>query len=106
VQANIGTILITTALFTFFYKVMPNTKVHWRGALLSGFLVALASEFAKLAYTKYTGKALFYNKMYGGLAALPLFLIWIYLNWMIFLAGTQLNFFLQNRRSLLEKGHV
>lgn len=102
-QANTGTIVIMTGLFAFFYKVMPNTKVRWDGALFCGFLMALASECAKLIYAKYTAKVLFYNQVYGGLAALPLLLIWIYLNWIIFLAGTQFNFFLQNRRALIEK---
>jgi len=103
VQANVGTILITTCLITFFFKVMPNTKVQLSGAFISALLVALVSELAKFAYAAYTTKALLYNKMYGGLAALPLFLLWIYLNWIIFLAGTQLNFFLQNRRALMNK---
>lgn len=105
-KAHFGTITVSILLFSFLYKVMPNTKVKSSWAILCGILMALASHGAKLGYAKYTAKAIFYNQIYGGLAALPLFLIWIYLNWTIFLAGTLLNYVLQNRNSLLEKSYL
>lgn len=93
--ANIGTIAITAILFFALFKTLPNARVKNSWAALSALLTAAALETAKWGYAIYTAKALFYNKVYGSLAALPLFLIWIYLNWTIFLSGTQLNYMLQ-----------
>ena len=59
-------------------------------AAISGALAAIAVELAKWGYAIYTKKALFYNEVYGGLAILPLFLIWVYVNWNIFLGGALL----------------
>lgn len=95
--SQIGSTLATTLLFFTLFKLLPNTKVRSSAAALSAFLAAACAELAKWGYTIYTAKMVFYNKVYGGLAALPFFLIWIYLNWTIFLAGTQLNYLLQTR---------
>ncbi|MGZ3654235.1 MAG: YhjD/YihY/BrkB family envelope integrity protein, partial [Bdellovibrionota bacterium] len=50
-------------------------------------------------YTIYTAKAFFYNEVYGGLAVLPLFLIWVYVNWNIFLGGALLTYMIQHQHS-------
>jgi membrane protein len=104
-RAKLGALLLSAVLVTLTYKIFPNKKVQWSSAIISGVAVATICELAKLAYSAYTHKALFYNKVYGGLAAVPLFLVWIYLNWMIFLAGALLCYMLQHYRSLLRKGH-
>ncbi len=99
VKANLGVILINTLFVCFIYKIFPNKKVNWKWALLSALMVALTCELAKWGYTYYIAKALFYNKIYGSLAVLPVFLIWIYLNWLIFLAGALVTFVLQHRKN-------
>lgn len=103
-KANSGVILINTLFLTLIYKIFPNKRVYWWAAFTTGFIVALASEIAKWSYALYTAKTLFYNKVYGGLAALPLFLIWIYANWMIFLSGALLTFMLQHYQNLKTMG--
>lgn len=103
-KANLGSMFMFATVVTLTYKIFPNKKVHWRAAIISGWLVAVICELAKLGYARYITKALFYNKVYGGLAAFPLFLVWIYLNWTIFLAGALFCFMLQHYRSLLRKG--
>lgn len=99
-KANIGAVLISTLFLTLTYKIFPNKKVEWLPVITSGLIVAIISELAKWGYAIYTAKALFYNKVYGGLAVLPLFLLWIYLNWTIFLGGALLSFMLQHKKSL------
>ncbi|MGZ3692774.1 MAG: YhjD/YihY/BrkB family envelope integrity protein [Bdellovibrionota bacterium] len=103
-RANLGALLLSAVLITLTYKIFPNKKVHWRAAAISGLSVALICELAKLVYAAYTHKMMFYNKVYGGLAVLPLFLVWIYVNWTIFLAGALFCYMLQHYRSLLRKG--
>lgn len=99
VKANLSLVLISAIFLTLTYKIFPNKKVEWPPVIISGIVVALFCELAKWGYAIYTAKALFYNKVYGGLAVLPLFLVWIYLNWTIFLGGALLSYLLQHRKS-------
>lgn len=99
-KANLGAVFVSWIFLTLTYKIFPNKKVEWMPVLFSGLVVATISELAKWGYAIYTTKALFYNKVYGGLAVLPLFLVWIYLNWTIFLGGALLSYLLQHRKSL------
>jgi membrane protein len=92
--AQLASVLLCTLLFTSMYKILPAAPVKWKNALLSGLLAAIAIECAKRGFAVYTAKTMFYSKVYGAIAVLPFFLIWIYLNWTIFLSGTQLNYML------------
>jgi membrane protein len=103
-KASLGIVLISTIFITLTYKIFPNRKVHWGSAFLSGVLAAVSLEIAKWVYAGYMAKMLIHNKIYGGLAGLPLFLIWIYVNWLIFLAGALLTFMLQTHGFLKPKG--
>ena len=78
----IGTVLLTLA-----YKLVPARPVPLRAALISGFLAAVALEGAKFGFALYITNVRTYEIVYGALAALPLFLIWIYVCWLIVLAG-------------------
>jgi membrane protein len=103
-KANLSIILISTIFLTITYKIFPNKKVSWLAALFSGLVVAVATELAKWGYAGYLGKMMIHNKIYGSLAAFPLFLIWIYVNWLIFLAGALLSFMLQHKNTFRIKG--
>lgn len=99
VKANAGSILINTVLLTLIYKIFPNKKVHWGAAFLAGVLACATFELAKWIYAVYAAKAMFYNTLYGGLAVLPLFLVWVYVNWNIFLGGALFSYMIQHRKS-------
>lgn len=103
-KANLGIVLLSTLFLTLTYKIFPNKKVEWRAALVAGLLVAGGTELAKWVYAIYLAKALYYNQVYGGLALFPLFLVWIYLNWVLFLAGALFTFMLQHHRTFKVKG--
>lgn len=103
-KANLGVVVIGTLFLTLTYKIFPNKKVSWLAALFSGLLVALASELAKWGYAGYMAKMLIHNKIYGTLAVFPLFLVWIYVNWILFLAGALLTFMLQHHGIFKVKG--
>jgi membrane protein len=80
----------TCALFFLAYKVIPNCDVSNRaargGAIFGGTLFYFISKF----YTLYVTNFASYKSIYGTLAALPIFLMWIYLCWVILLAGALL----------------
>jgi membrane protein len=98
-KAKLGSLLINTVLFSFVYKIFPNKRVSWVASFLAGAIAAAAVDLAKWGYAFYTAKTLFYNEVYGGLAVFPLFLIWIYVNWNIFLGGALLTYMIQHRQS-------
>lgn len=80
-------VLLTTAAFTLLYMVVPNRLVDWRDAMWGGLLAGVAFEVAKRLFAYYIMKFPTYTVIYGAVATVPIFLIWIYLFWMITLAG-------------------
>ena len=78
---------ISVALLTLIYALVPARPVPWRAALVAGTLAALAFDIAKAGFAYYVKLAPTYQIVYGALAALPLFLIWVYVSWLILLVG-------------------
>ena len=83
-------VLLTMGAFTLLYATVPNREVDWRDAAWGGLLAALAFELAKRGFAVFIQQVPTYSRIYGALAALPLFLLWIYLSWMITLLGALL----------------
>jgi membrane protein len=81
------TLGIGVALLTLIYVLVPARPVPWRAALAGGILASIAFDIAKAGFAHYVRLAPTYRIVYGALAALPLFLIWVYLCWLILLAG-------------------
>jgi membrane protein len=79
--------LFATAGLTLLYKGVPARHVALLPALLAGALAAAAFEAAKQAFAWYLRSISTYEVVYGALAVLPIFLLWIYLCWTIILAG-------------------
>jgi membrane protein len=82
--------------FTLIYMIMPNTKVHLRSALLAGIVAGTIFQIAQWGYISFQVGAARYNAIYGSFAALPLFLIWLQLSWLIVLFGAEISFADQN----------
>lgn len=78
------------AAFTLLYAAVPNTRVPLRHALIGGCFSALLFELAKAAFALYVTLFPGYQLIYGAFAAVPLFLLWIYLSWLIVLLGAEL----------------
>ncbi len=84
---TIISITLTTAAFTLLYVVVPNRAIDWRDAVWGGLLAGISLELAKRLFAIYIVKIPTYTMVYGSIAAVPIFLIWIYLFWMITLSG-------------------
>lgn len=69
------------------YTIVPNAPVRWRNALAGAVLAALLLEVAKHLFAAAMKYFTSYQILYGAIAALPVFLIWIYISWMIVLLG-------------------
>jgi membrane protein len=82
----------------FLYIYIPNTRVRFRSALLGGILAGTAWQMAQWAYFYFQVGVANYNAIYGTLAALPVFLVWVYTSWLIVLLGLEIVCIHQRRR--------
>ncbi|MFZ6817669.1 YihY family inner membrane protein [Undibacterium sp. Ji22W] len=80
-------IAFTTGAYTLLYLTVPNRPVDWRDAAWGGVFAAVAFEIAKRLFAIFIKQFPTYTVIYGALAAVPIFLIWIYLSWLITLVG-------------------
>ena len=82
--------------FTFVFIFMPNTKVRFRSAFMAGIVTGTLFQLAQWGYVNFQIGASKYSGIYGSFAALPLFLIWLQISWLIVLFGAELSFAHQN----------
>ncbi len=87
---------LIVGVFTFLFMVLPNTKVNFRSAAVAGIFSTVMFELLQWAYIKFQIGANSLNVIYGGFAALPLFLIWLQYSWYVVLFGAELTFANQN----------
>lgn len=89
------TVLVTGGLLWVLYLTLPNTRVKplpaFYGALVGGMLL----ELAKYGFSLYLAHAGF-KTLYGSLALLPIFLMWIYVTWVIVLVGVRTTALIQH----------
>jgi len=83
-------------MFSFIYLFMPNIKVTLKAGALAGFIAALLFQFFQVIYIDAQIWIAQYNAIYGSFAALPLFLVWVQMSWLIVLLGAEFSFAQQN----------
>jgi len=83
-------------LFTFLYIIMPNTKVNFRSGFIAGIMAGTTFQVVQWLYIHFQVGVSKYNAIYGSFAALPLFLIWLQISWLIVLFGGEISFSHQN----------
>lgn len=84
---SVVSLALTTGAFTLLYATVPNRAISWRDAAAGGMLAGLAFEIAKRLFAMYVTKFPTYTMVYGSIAAIPIFLLWIYMFWLITLIG-------------------
>jgi membrane protein len=88
--------LVAGLIFTGFYMFMPNTKVRFKYSIIPGFIAGCLFQVLQNLYFSGQLALSSYNQIYGGFAALPLFLFWLNLSWSIILFGCELAYVAQN----------
>jgi len=88
--------LLVGGAFTFIYIFIPNTKVRFRSALLGGFAAGVIWVSAGWGFATFVASSTRYTAIYSAFATLILFLIWLYLNWLILLVGSNIAFYHQH----------
>ncbi|CAN1494895.1 Rbn Ribonuclease BN family enzyme [Burkholderiaceae bacterium] len=84
---KVSPFFVSAAGFAALFVIVPNTKVTPRDAMIGGLLVAALLEIMKLGFAYYVSQVSTYTMIYGAFAALPVFLIWVYLSWLSVLFG-------------------
>ena len=79
--------IVALVSFALIFIIVPNRHVRWRHALAGAFLSALLFELAKGGFVLYVTNFPTYERLYGALATIPIFLVWIYLSWVVVLLG-------------------
>ncbi len=84
-------------IFLFFYIVIPNTRVNFKSAFSGAIIAGTLYQITQILYLKFQIQVTHYNAIYGSFAALPLFLIWLQMSWIILLGGAEMSFAIENR---------
>ena len=91
----IGILVVT---FSLLYQFLPNTRVEYLPALGGGLFGGITWFWVQIIYVKLQIGVAKYNAIYGSFATLPLFFLWIYVAWVIFLLGAEFSFAFQTWR--------
>ncbi|MGB7815226.1 MAG: YhjD/YihY/BrkB family envelope integrity protein [Methylotenera sp.] len=101
---SIGTLLLTTLLITFFYKVFFPLRIAFVHLLLGAFLTALLWLIMRSAFGLFLSINQNYGAVFGSMKTMFVSITWLYLNFAIFLLGTELISTLRKKDVLLLKG--
>ncbi|RUT78774.1 YihY/virulence factor BrkB family protein [Ancylomarina longa] len=96
---NLAPYFLVWILFTLLYTLMPNTHVKFKSGLIAGIIAGTIYQVFQILYIEFQGMVTTYNAVYGSFAALPLFLIWLQLSWLVVLFGAEISFAEQNVES-------
>jgi membrane protein len=78
------------------YKFLPHTTVQWRYAFYGAFVTGILLQLARPLFAMYLKRAVRYQEIYGSLGAIPVFLLWVWLLWIIVILGAQISYVSQN----------
>jgi membrane protein len=92
--------VLVTAVFTFLYGFMPNTKVRFRAALIGGVFAGVVWAATGMIFTSFVVNATRNIVIYASFAIVIVALIWLHVSWLILLLGAQLAFYVQNPQYL------
>jgi len=95
-------VFLTCVFFTTTYFIVPATKVQFKAAAVGGVVAGIAWEIAKWGYAIFVGRSVRYHAIYGSVAAVPIFLLWLYVSWTLVLFGAKVAFIVQHASALLK----
>ena len=106
IQGGIGALILRSLklspylciwlLFSFIYIVIPNTKVRFKSGIVGGIIAGTIYQLIQWVYITFQIGVTKFGAIYGSFAALPLFLVWLQMSWLIVLFGAEVAFAYQN----------
>jgi membrane protein len=88
--------LLTWFALTVLFIIIPNTKVKFVPALVSGIIAGTVLQVLQWLYIDLQFGISKLSSIYGSFAAIPLFILWLQASWIILLLGAELSFAYQN----------
>lgn len=82
-----GPFLLSLSGFALLYRVVPNCPVPGRHALIAALFTSVSFELMKNLFGFYVRQFGTFKLVYGAFASFPIFLLWLYLTWVVVLAG-------------------
>jgi membrane protein len=95
-------VVVGTALFAV-YEILPNVHVRPASALLGAVVSALLWQALLVLHVQFQMGVAGYNALYSVMGAIPIFLVWTYLSWLVVLSGAQVAACHQNQRAMGER---
>src|SRR6266567_1745204 len=85
--ARLVPLLLELIACTLLYCLIPNCAVRWRDGALGAAVAAVAIEILKIGFSIYIGSFASYQTVYGAIAGIPIFLLWMYVSWLAVMIG-------------------
>jgi len=106
--ASVGSVYLvpfffTCTAFSLLYGVVPARRVELRHAVTGGIVAGVGFEVAKRAFALYLQQVPTYTLIYGAFATIPIFLVWLYVSWVVVLAGAVFTAMLPEYRAKPER---
>ncbi|WP_156285830.1 YhjD/YihY/BrkB family envelope integrity protein [Oceanivirga salmonicida] len=95
-------LIVLILFFAIMYQRIPSTNVSIKSSIISSIIVIILLIILSTFYSIVQGSISYYNAIYGSLAFVPLFLLWIKYFWIIVLAGAQITYSLDTNYDLKE----
>jgi membrane protein len=92
--------ILMILMFLFLIVIIPNTKVKFLNALVGAVAGAVSMILLKALFIHYTKLVVSYNVIYGSIAAVPFFMLWLYFSWIVVLVSVQITYVRQNVHNL------
>jgi membrane protein len=105
VLVRAAAVLLSCCLFAAAYFFLPATRVRPWAAAAGGLVAGVAWEAGKGLYTLAVARFFQYHAVYGSVAAVPIFLLWVFVSWTLLLFGARVAFVAQHARVIL-RGHA
>ncbi len=99
-------VMFEAIAFSMLYIIMPNHDIRLKHAIFAGITAAILFEITKRLFALFIVNFNNYEVVYGALATLPIFLIWIYLSWIVTLFGAVLIAVLEEFNSKIKTNQV
>ena len=93
-------LLLVSFMFALLYWASPNAKQGFRWVTPGGILAVVVWVVASAAFALYVANFNSYNKTYGSLASVIIFLVWLWLSNTAILLGAELNAELERSRAI------
>jgi membrane protein len=104
VVSRLLSMALATLGFGLIYFVVPNRPIHPGHALVGGLMAAVLLETLKASFGFYLQQFPSYQLVYGAISAIPIFLIWMYLSWVVVLFGAEATAALPEWRAARARG--